>query len=161
MIAWKKDMLSNCILELMRDANLIQLDKFIQHGDTTCFWHSIAIAYYSLAFVDFMHIHCNVKSLIIGALLHDYYLYDWHIKDASHRLHGFTHGKKALNNAEKVRKLNKLERDIIKKHMFPLTPLPPIYRESIVVCLVDKACSLYETFCRDTYKSLRQQFQLL
>ena len=33
--------------------------------------------------------------------------------------------------------------------MFPLTPVPPAYRESYLVCLADKICSSYETLHRD------------
>lgn len=42
------------------------------------------------------------------------------------------------------------------KHMFPLTLQPPRYLESLLVCLVDKGCSLYETAVRrNAYPSLR------
>ncbi|MEA2038303.1 MAG: radical SAM protein [Thermodesulfobacteriota bacterium] len=37
---------------------------------------------------------------------------------------------------------NLKEADIIKKHMWPLTLMPPRYPESLVVCLVDTFCSV-------------------
>ena len=37
------------------------------------------------------------------------------------------------------------ERDVIAKHMFPLTLRPPRFRESWIVCLADKWCPLEET----------------
>ena len=54
-----------------------------------------------------------------------------------------------------------MERDIIKKHMFPLTLTPPAYKESLLVCLVDKACSIYEIFSRKAYKNkqIRSAFE--
>lgn len=100
------------------------------------------------------------KRLIYGALLHDYFLYDWHIHDKSHRLHGFKHPKTALNNALKHYDLNKREIDIIKNHMFPLTLVPPHHRESIMVCLSDKICSSFETFIGNMYKNLKQNSSL-
>ena len=49
-----------------------------------------------------------------------------------------------------------MEQDIILKHMFPLTLQPPRYLESLLVCLVDKGCALYETAVRrNAYPSLR------
>ena len=93
-----------------------------------------------------MGIRYKKRELIRGALLHDYFLYDWH--RAQKRLHGFTHPSAALTNAERDFKLSDTERDIIKKHMFPLTVVPPLCREGWIVCLVDKACSIYETVKR-------------
>ena len=36
--------------------------------------------------------------------------------------------------------------------MFPLTPIFPRFKESVVVSIMDKICSLYEVFGRNTYK---------
>ena len=58
----------------------------------------------------------------------------------------FTHPMTALRNADRDFDLTDTERDIIKKHMFPLTVIPPTCREGWIVCLADKYCSLYETF---------------
>lgn len=91
-----------------------------------------------------------------STLLHDYFLYDWHERDASHSWHGFTHPGKALGNASADFVLTDRERDIIRKHMFPLTPAIPKYRESVLVCLVDKWCSTIEVFRRDPYADLRK-----
>ncbi len=41
--------------------------------------------------------------------------------------------------------LTDIEKDIIKKHMFPLTPIPPVHIESWIVCIADKICSAGET----------------
>ena len=35
--------------------------------------------------------------------------------------------------------------------MFPLTFTPPKYKESVIVCLVDKFCSIYEVFSKRAY----------
>ena len=97
------------------------------------------------------------RQLLRGALLHDYFLYDWHDPDPSHRLHGFHHPARALGNALQDFSLDPVEQNIILRHMFPLTPIPPKYREAILVCLVDKGCSLYEVFARRPYSNWRIQ----
>ena len=78
----------------------------------------------------------DLKSLIRAALLHDYFLYDWHDWDnGEHQWHGFTHGHAALVNALKDFKLNDIERNSIENHMFPMTPVPPRYIEGYLVTL--------------------------
>jgi uncharacterized protein len=87
----------------------------------------------------------DCHTLIRGALLHDYFLYDWHVTDNSHRLHGFFHAKKAWKNAMQDFDLNEVEQDMIIRHMFPLNPIPPKYTESWILCCADKLCSSGET----------------
>ena len=87
----------------------------------------------------------DVHALVRGALLHDYFLYDWHEKDRSHCLHGFRHPSTALKNARADYPLNRIEKNIIARHMFPLTPIPPTCREAWLVCIADKYCALQET----------------
>ncbi len=120
--------------------------NFIQHGTTSCYEHSVMVACMSVKLADKFGISVDRKSLIRGALLHDYFLYDWHIPDKSHRWHGFTHPAAALKNAERDFQLNKIERNIILRHMFPLNMTPPVYKESMIVCIADKICALQETF---------------
>lgn len=121
---------------------------FIQHGTVSVRAHVIAVALASLRIADAlgrMGIRTDRAALIRGALLHDYFLYDWHDPDPSHRLHGFTHPFAALARAEEDYDLTSRERTIIKRHMFPLVPIPPTCREAWIVCLADKACALSET----------------
>ena len=110
---------------------------------------SMNVAKYSLAISEKLHIPCEKKDLIRGALLHDYFLYDWHTPDhiSPHKLHGFYHPGRALHNAQKEYHLTPREKDIIKKHMWPLTiSAVPMCREAWIVTMADKWCSLMETF---------------
>lgn len=144
------------LVPLLAESRLWLCNDAIQHGDTTVLLHSLAVAYFSLKLAGFLRLNYDEKSLIRGALLHDYFLYDWHIPDKSHRLHGFYHPRVALRNAQGDLSLTGKEQDIIIHHMFPLTPVPPHSREALLVCLVDKGCGLYETFGRGTYPQLRR-----
>lgn len=128
--------------------------KYIQHGNTSCLLHSIAVAYYSYRLAKAMYfINFNIRDLIRGALLHDYFLYDWHIPNPENKLHGFNHPKIAEEKAKLDFDLSNIERDIIKKHMFPLTIKPPKYKEAVIVCIIDKICSIYEIFKKSSYKN--------
>ncbi len=126
----------------------------LQHGDTSVLLHSTAVAYYSWAVFEKYRIRCNRIALIKGALLHDYFLYDWHKEAPKRGIHGFSHPALALENAERDFNLSQIERDIISRHMFPLTLIPPRSREGAVVCAVDKILTIYEFFFRGTYPHL-------
>lgn len=139
---------------VLRSESTIRTREYTQHGCISCYDHSLAVAFYSLKIANRFRLRCNRESLVKGALLHDFFLYDWHLPDRSHGLHGFTHAKTALHNAAVEFTLDKIERDIILSHMFPLNLKPPLCKESWIVWLVDKACSLAETFGLAGYPSL-------
>ncbi|MCF0106146.1 MAG: HD domain-containing protein [Holdemanella sp.] len=124
------------------------MKESIQHGRTSVYEHSISVAYTCLKLVDEYNLKVDRRSLVRGALLHDYFLYDWHDHDKGHSLHGFTHPATALENANRDFDLNDIEKDMIKKHMFPLTPKPPKYTEGYILCVADKICSSKETLNR-------------
>ena len=133
--------------DILHSRNHKSTRKAIQHGNVSVRRHAINVARYSLLINEKLGIKCNKRDLIRGALLHDYFLYDWHDKDhiSPLRLHGFFHPGIALRNAEKEYHLTTKEKDIIRKHMWPLTIVPPKCREAWVVSMADKYCSLMET----------------
>ena len=137
--------MSTAIRTLEKEGRLTMEKSYIQHGSTSVYEHSVKVAYTSLYFARRFRLNIDEKSLIRGALLHDYFLYDWHENDPSHRLHGFTHPKRALINATADWNLSDRTQNIILRHMFPLTPVPPACREAWLVCLADKVCALAET----------------
>lgn len=130
--------------EILGSSRMQAEKRFLQHGNASCYDHSIRVAHVSLWLALRARLSVDFASLVRGALLHDYFLYDWHIPDPLHRWHGFTHARTALRNATRDFRLNEIERDIIAKHMFPLTPGLPKYKESAIVCLADKLCAVWE-----------------
>ena len=120
-----------------------QLKKYIHHAKHTCYRHVISVAYiaYKMAYNKK---NINLESLIKVALLHDYYLYDWHDKNHK-RPHGFTHPFTAAKNASRDFKLNQVEIKAIQTHMWPLTLFHiPTSRIGWIVCIADKRSANYE-----------------
>lgn len=133
---------------LEREGRLGLCREFVQHGDVSVYEHVVAVAVESCRMADVLARHgiaVDRPSLIRGALLHDYFLYDWHDPEPWHRLHGFRHPFFALRNAEADFALGERERNIIVRHMFPLVPVPPTCREAWIVCGADKLVALRET----------------
>ena len=130
------------------------LCKYIQHGNTNVYIHSRNVAYISYIIAKFcerrLKIKINYDVLVVGAMFHDFFLYDWHL-DTSMRpkLHGFNHPKIASMNAQKYYNINEEEKEIIETHMWPLTITKfPKSAEAKIVCIADKWCSTRETFIR-------------
>lgn len=133
--------------DILQSDNFYRIKGHVQHGNMTVNDHVLNVARYSVALSDRLHIRCSRRELVRGALLHDYFLYDWHKPDAEnpHKLHGFYHPGRALENASREYNLTSIEKDIISKHMWPLTVVPPGCREAWIVTTADKWCSLMET----------------
>lgn len=140
---------------LITQGRLLEEEQYLQHGTTTILEHSIGVAEGALHMADRLHLRINEAALIRGALLHDYYLYDWHDAKSAPSMHGFRHPYIALRNAREDFSLNAIEENIIQRHMFPLTPIPPLYLEAWLVCLSDKYCAAGETAAPYIQKLLR------
>ncbi len=135
--------------DILKSSNFYMTKDFIQHGDMTVYDHCLSVAERAIKLNRALHAKCQERDLVRGALLHDYFLYDWH-KDGKEKgnihpkLHGFFHPSTALKNASRDFKLSPREKDIIKKHMWPLTLVPPMCREAWIVTMADKYCSAME-----------------
>lgn len=135
-----------CISDLIGTPEVLSMDSVPQHvEDISCLFHSIFVAYLSFRMCRFFHLDFTAAAR--GGLLHDLFLYDWRVKGSHSGLHGFTHPQAALRNASQLCELSDMEKDIIAKHMRPLTLRSyPRYRESLVVSTADKICAVAEFF---------------
>ena len=104
--------------DILRSPTMDQERTIPQHGSTTCYDHSVAVTLCS----------------------------NWREHNRDHKLHGFYHARKAMENAQRDFGLNPLEANIIHRHMFPLNPTPPKYKESVVVTCADKICATREVW---------------
>ena len=132
--------------DILSSPNMIKSQGFYQHGSVSVYEHSLQVANCCLYLAEKFNINIDKRTLVRGALLHDYFLYDWHNDDGgTHKWHGFTHAKTALRNANKEFRLNKKEQNMILSHMFPLNMILPKYKESVILTIADKICALRET----------------
>lgn len=137
------------IVEDILEHQEFQKQKNIIHHGNGLFGHSVAVGYYSYRVAKALGM--DYVSVARGAILHDFYLEAWQetkryskgiqrIKD----MHGFSHPKTALENAKKHFDIDERQEDMIVKHMFPLTPVPPANVGSWIVTIVDKVVATQE-----------------
>lgn len=130
------------------DKRLMKMKEYVQHGDVSTYDHAVLVAFYSCMLACRLRLKYDERALIRGALLHDYYLYDWHEKEAWHKWHGFRHPRFAMENAQRDFHLSEKEIEIIRKHMWPLTIIPPRCKEAWIVNGTDTWISLIESAAR-------------
>ena len=77
------------VADILEHPDVLSMEQYTQHGETTCLRHSLNVSYLS-------YLYCrdhglDVRAVARGGLLHDLFLYDWHLyrRQPGERLHGF------------------------------------------------------------------------
>ena len=133
--------------DLISNETVQEMKQYRQHYDTSTFEHCLYVSYISYKICKKLKL--DYKAAARAGMLHDLFLYDWRNSKKLlnlERSHAFIHPKIALENASKLFELTKKEKDIIKKHMWPVTIAFPRYPESFIVTFVDKYSAIQESF---------------
>ncbi len=138
----------------------------INHHNNSTLAHSITVAQVSFYLARLFRL--DAISTARGALLHDFFLYDW--QDCSHQRHRTLHPGTALGNAVQRFTLNPVEKDIILTHMWPVARPFYSFRESFLVSSVDKIVSVnaigmilgstFVHYCRKKVASVRKWLEI-
>jgi len=143
--------------DILHHEEFLKLKDFFHHN-SSIYHHVHDVAYLSYRISKYLKL--DYRSTARGALLHDFFLYDWRNHDVPdlprEKFHGLEHPKIAVANAKKHFSINEIEEDIIKKHMWPLTIVPPKYKESYIVSFADKYLSSRE-FVSEYKKRISQR----
>lgn len=138
----------SCICDIIDSRQLEELKLITHHISTTRFQHCLNVSYYS--YLLCRKFGLNARSAARAGLLHDLFYYDrkeYNLQKGKGQLsHSLMHSYIALENAEKLTKITDLERDMICKHMWPMTRSMPKYKETYIITFIDKYCAVLE-FC--------------
>jgi uncharacterized protein len=131
-----------CVAPLLAQPEVRALRGYRQHtAATTRYDHCLAVAYFS--FVICRRLGLDAEAAARGGMLHDLYGASWPGSEGGALSRWRTHPAAALENARPYG-LSRMEEDIIVKHMWPLTPALPRYKESYVVSCADKLAAVLE-----------------
>lgn len=135
------------IQDIISNTTVQQMKNYRQHCNTSCFKHCMQVAYFT--FIACKALKLDYISATRAAMLHDLFLYDWRKKYRDTELpglHAFVHPLIALKKANAIFDLNDKEKDVISKHMWPVTFSFPRYKESYIVTIMDKYSACLETY---------------
>ncbi|MBQ9777943.1 MAG: HD domain-containing protein [Clostridia bacterium] len=131
------------IRDIVKSEAFCKMKGYRHHVKSNIYKHSVRVAYLCYRHHKRHNTRVDLQELVRGALLHDFYLYDWHEMLPGRRLHLLTHPKVALQNAlQAYPSLTPIQQDMIRHHMFPILPLPPKSRAAWLVCFYDKVAAL-------------------
>lgn len=138
-----EDILTSPTFRQMKDAK--------HHIRENTYDHSVKVAYLCYLHHKRFGTRIDRREFVRAALLHDFYMYDWH--NGEHKLHLFTHASAALKNAKELYpELTPTQCDIIERHMFPINLRPPRTQAGRIVCLYDKLVTLSDYFGKNRWK---------
>lgn len=126
-----------------------KLKNETHHHNSNRYKHSLEVSYLSYKIAKKMNL--DYESVARAGLVHDFF-FDKEIPNRGKRL--IKHYQKSITNAEKLIKLNDMEKNIISSHMFPVGGTLPKYKESILVDMIDDYVSIKEKVSGDL-KSLQ------
>ena len=130
------------IKEFIENKKVQEMRKYPQHFNRSCFAHCYRVSYYCYCITK--KLNWDFKSITRAGMLHDFFLYDWRKPNPYGGLHGFKHGRIACENACELFDLSEKEKNMIMRHMFPVTLIPPKSKEGLLLTFVDKYCALVE-----------------
>lgn len=148
---------STILKEYASDDRIKCTNSFCAHGITSVYEHSYNVGAMSCWIARKIKT-VNQKDVVLGALLHDFYLYDWHqCQDRKqHHKHGLIAAKKAKDEFG----IDSKTQNIIESHMWPLNfQIKPRSKEAVIVNFSDKICALMETtegFCYKMFTNKKQ-----
>lgn len=134
-----------------------KLKNYVHHYYMTRYEHCLHVAYRAYVKAVLSKKNVDLKSIIRGALLHDFYFYS---KEDAPKDHLEVHPETSIENCVKYFEINEIEHDVIISHMWPVGRHKPIYKESFFVNKADKICAIVEII-RFRKKFLKQVRQLI
>ncbi len=130
------------IEDILQNEEYQKLDYYNQHLNVSRLQHSLNVAYYTYLWTKKLGL--DYISATRGAMLHDFFLYNWQDKNETPSEHAYNHPKVALKNAKKYFKINKIMEDCILNHMWPMSKNIPLTKEGNILSMADKYCATFE-----------------
>lgn len=155
----EKQRLEGIYQSFLHNEKIKRMKEFGMHRGSNCYEHSFKVAKKAIKYaVRSRRKNINFETILVGAILHDYYLYDWRRDKSKLKHHAKNHPIIASVNAIQDFGINKEVEKIIKSHMWPLNSKNyPNTREAKLVSISDKVVSIGESMTSIGHKLKNRQ----
>lgn len=137
---------------------ILKMKEIPMHRGSNCYIHSFKVAKAVIKKATKKDKGYHLEHLLVGAILHDYYLYDWRSDHEKLKGHGKRHPLIAYENAKRDFDIPTEVAEIIKTHMWPLTPkLKPITKEAKLLDYMDDKIATIEFLSSKKHKAKKEE----
>lgn len=139
-------------LRLLNDPKVLKMKEVPMHRGSNCYMHSFRVARLAVHRA-LKRKNVDVEAILLAAVLHDYYLYDWRKDPSKRKHHGQRHPYIAAQHAVEDFHVNDLVKKIIESHMWPLNFKEfPKTKEARILSISDKSIATREALCCKAHK---------
>ena len=153
----QKKQLEDAYQSFLRDEKILRMKGISMHRGSNCYIHSFKVAKLAIKRA-LRHKKGDLYTILLGSILHDYYLYDWRKDRSKMKSHMRAHPYIAAENAERDFGIHAPIKKVIQSHMWPvnLTDFPKT-KEARIISHADKTIYLKEIVCSKRFKKKREQ----
>ena len=153
----QKEKLENLYQSFLNNEKILRMKDISMHRGSNCYIHSFKVAKKAIK-KSINKKNINLEVVLIGAILHDYYLYDWRQDRSKLRKHAKNHPGIAINNAINDFDISDDVKTVIKTHMWPINIKAfPNTKEAKIVSLSDKAVTIRESMTTKKHKQKKRE----
>ena len=156
----EKERLEKLYQSFLKDEKILRMKDISMHRGSNCYIHCFKVAKRAVN-KSLNKKDINLEVVLIGAILHDYYLYDWRKDRSKLKKHAKNHPNIAIENAIRDFNISNDVQKVIKSHMWPINIKEyPNTKEARIVSLYDKAVTIRETLTSKKYKQRKREKHL-
>lgn len=153
----EKKRLEDIYQAFLHDEKILRMEEISMHRGSNCYEHSFKVAKKAIK-KSLNRKGVNLDVVLLGAILHDYYLYDWRKDRSKLKKHGKNHPEIAIKNAIKDFDISEEVKKVIKSHMWPLNIKDyPKSKEAKIVSISDKLVTIGESLTSIKYKQKKRE----
>lgn len=153
----RKKQLEEIYLTLLNDEKIQKMKLVPMHRGSNCYFHSFKVAKKAIKHA-LRYKKANLEVVLFGAILHDYYLYDWRVESEKKRHHLSRHPYIAAEYAKRDFGISDRVAKIIKSHMWPVNFKEfPNTLEAHILSISDKLVATLEAITSKRYKKSREE----